>query len=126
MGLKQKILAWQEANDQLKIWKETESALRDELAEELFPHASEGTNTKELPYGVAKCVHGYNVKIDSKRLKEAAKDLPPKTRKAIVKTSYSLNKKTYATLTEEQRDTFDECITRTPSKPRLTFEFSDE
>jgi len=116
----QKLMRWQKAASQLKEAKKIESELRDELVEELFPGAQEGTHNLALGSGYGlKAEIKYRRKVDEKELKVILKGMPRGAKKKLIKTTVSLIKSAYDDLDEDTKEHFDQCLTIEPSKPGL-------
>lgn len=113
---------WYRIQEELKKVKAREMLLRQKIFKFYFPTPTEGTNNFDLPDGyVLKGKHTINRDIDPgafqvlrKTFEEAG--IHPD---ALVQYKPSLVKKEYNTLTEEQKQLFDQALIVKPGSPAL-------
>lgn len=120
-----KLHHWQRLCGTLKDVKDEEAALRKELFAGAFPAPKEGTQRVTLTDGtVLKGEFKLNRKIDVEVLKGL--DLPQRLKDMVVRYKPELDTKQYRSLTQEDLEIFDECLTITPGMPSLAIEDPSE
>lgn len=108
--------AWRYASHQLTNWKTQESELRQQLAEQLFPNAKEGTNTLEIGNGwKLKLVAKTNYKVTGDE--RAVQNVHLQTNAIKMKPELSLA--AYKLLSDAHKAIVDEVLTTSPGMPAL-------
>lgn len=117
-----KMLAdWKAAVEELDAVKERELTLRKQLFAGAFPAPAEGTQRVTLTDGtILKGVFKLNRKIDVEVLKNL--ELSQRVKDMVVRYKPELDTKMYRTMSTEDREIFDECLTITPGTPALEIE----
>lgn len=113
---------WYRLQAELKRVKTSEMLLRVKIFKGFFPEPREGTNNFTLPDGhVLKGGHVINREVDP----GSYQALQPQFQQAnilfneLVKWEPKLKVAPYRTLTEEQRNLFDQCLIIKPGSPSL-------
>jgi hypothetical protein len=120
---------WYELKKQMEEMKNKEIVLRQFIFAGLFPSPEEGTNSHPLNDGtgaVLKAVHTINRAVQIDLLQELAKsqslpdhNLPKLELEKLVKWKPEVAIKEYRTLTDEQRNLFDQVLVIKPGMPGL-------
>lgn len=113
---------WYRLQEELKKIKASEMLLRQKIFAAYFPSPKEGTNDAPLDDGyVLKGKHTINREVDPGALGALKDKLLEAGIKADALVQYkpSLVLKEYRTLTEEQRQLFDQCLIVKPGSPAL-------
>lgn len=116
------IQQWYVLQDQLKKLKASEMLLRTRIFKGLFPNPVEGTNNYPLPdqwvlKGGYKLTRNIDIgSLQAMRERFAAAGVRPDS---LVEYKPSLVLSEYRTLTEEQRQLFDQCLEIKPGSPSL-------
>jgi len=113
---------WYRLQDELKRIKASEMLLRQRIFGAYFPSPVEGTNSAPLADGwVLKGKHTINRDIDPGALGAMKEQFAEAgiSADALVQYKPSLVLKEYRTLTEEQRQLFDQCLIVKPGSPAL-------
>lgn len=113
---------WYKLQDQLKKLKASEMLLRQRIFRGLFPNPVEGTNNYQLPenwvlkakYPITRDVDIGSFQAMRERFTEAGVHAD-----SLVEYKPSLVLREYRTLTEEQRQLFDQCLQIKPGSPSL-------
>lgn len=121
------VARWNAAKTMLDAAKKKESELRNEVVDQIFPTAEEGTRREELGAGYKlKCSQTYKRDVDEDVAKAVLKELPRGAKKKLLKTKVTLIKKGYDALDDESRGIFDDCLTMKPNKPQISIEKPSE
>ena len=113
---------WYKLQDQLKKLKASEMLLRQRIFRGLFPNPVEGTNSYPLPENwvlKAKYPITRNVDIGSFQAMRERFAAAGVLADSLVEYKPSLVLGEYRTLTEEQRQLFDQCLEIKPGSPSL-------
>jgi hypothetical protein len=119
---------WYALKQQLDELKGKEVVLRQFIAAGLFPDPKEGTNTHPLNDGtgaVAKLTHVINRAVQIERFEELEKslqtdnNLPKLNLDNLVRWKPEVAVKEYRTLTDEERNLFDQVLVIKPGMPGL-------
>ncbi len=114
---------WFDMKSQLKKLKDKEILMRKKISTHFFPDPKEGTNRHNLGDGYDLVLnHSLNRSIDEGALNALASQLAEASVSvdAMVRTKPSLNKRAYNTLTEEQRQLFDQALVIKDGSPTLS------
>lgn len=112
---------WKVTVQTLQELKEKELTLRKQLFAGAFPAPAEGTQRVTLTDGtILKGVFKLNRKIDVEVLKNL--ELSQRVKDLVVRYKPELDAKMYRTMSTEDREIFDECLTITPGTPSLEIE----
>lgn len=116
------LVLWFDLKAQLDKVKAEELEVRNRIAKSNFPAPVEGTNTTDLPDGwKLKMKYGLNRKLDEPQflaMREALIEQGVRTDELVVYKP-DLSVSVYRTLTAEQMQFFDQCLTITPGTPSI-------
>lgn len=114
-----------EAKYQLTKWKKAEAELRVALLDELFPAATEGTQTTFISGMEIKGGFKMSHKLDAKEVDENY-DCLSAAEQDCINYKPSLSLAAYKALDEFERSDLDQYITVVPSMPTLTIKLGEE
>ena len=113
------IAQWQTAEDQLRMYKNLEAQLRQQIVDELFVFdTDESTDTVHLNRGyklVARISLNYSLKGPGEVVADAVSELPSE----LVRWKPELSVSVYRTLSEEQKAHLNSVLEIKPARPTL-------
>lgn len=116
------MIKWSEMVQQLKTLRTAEMLLRKKITIHYFPLAIEGTQSVKLNAGYKlRLTLPYDRSFDMGAL-AAGREMFQENGinvDSLMRTKYELKKKEYNTLTEEQRNLFDQALIIKPGSPTL-------
>ena len=113
------VAQWQTAEDQLRMYKNLEAQLRQQIIDEVFTSGpDEGTDTIELNRGyklVSRKSLTYSLKGPGELVADAVSELP----NDLVRWKPELSVSVYRTLSEEQKAQLNPVLEIKPARPTL-------